>query len=351
MAEEQPIEISPEDQKSFPDDYYVYDKEDALHDILAMPDHIKQGYDLARETKVEQAKHIVIAGMGGSGIAGDLIKTFIEHQEDASAIVEVVKGYECPRTVGKHTLFIAISYSGNTEETLSCYKNAHRKGAQLITISSGGKLQELAKLNRHEHLSIPKNLQPRMAIGYLFFPVLRLLENAGIAPAASQEVSELAMTLKRQDVTKQALALSEKTYEKIPIIYADQSFYPVAYRWKTQFNENAKTPAFTHAFSEMNHNELLAFSNRNASFHVFMLSTDKEHRRIVKRMQLSKELLQKKGVSVTEINIKGPFLKQMFTTIFLGDLTSYYLALRYETDPTPVALIEQFKKDLGPFLI
>ena len=142
-----------------------------------------------------------------------------------------------------------------------------------------------------------------------------------------------------------------RLFFRTPLVYADQTFYPVAYRWKTQFNENAKTTAFSHAFSEMNHNELVAFSNRTGMYHAFFLSTDKEHRRIAKRISLAKDILQKKGVSVTEINIKGPLLKQMFTTILLGDITSYFLALRYETDPTPVPLIEQFKKDLGPFLI
>lgn len=338
--------------KVFPDDYWAYDKEDAYKDITSMASHVKKGYLLGEGITVDKPfSRIVIAGMGGSGIAGDLLKEFLDYDKEVRHIVEVSKSYESPKTVNVNTLFIGISYSGNTEETLSNYKTAARKGCQAILMSSGGKLEELAKLNKHQHIKLPQGLQPRMAVAYLFFPLIRIMENAKVIKDQSAEVEALASTLKRQDVSLKAIDLSEKCFEKNLLVYADQSFYPVAYRWKTQFNENAKTTAFSHSFSEMNHNELLAYSNRIGAYHAFMLSTDKEHRRVAKRMQLAKDILQKKGVSVTEINIKGPLLKQMFTTIYLGDLVSYFLALRYETDPTPVKLIEDFKKDMGPFVI
>lgn len=347
--EESKVEETP---KTFPDDYWTFDKEDAYKDITSMPNHIKKGYLLGESVVIDKPfSRIVIAGMGGSGIAGDLIKEFLDYDKDCPHIIETTKGYDAPKTVNVNTLFIGISYSGNTEETLSTYKTAVRKGCQAVLMSSGGKLEELAQLNKHQHIKLPQGLQPRMAVAYLFFPIIKVLENAKIVKDQSAEVEALANTLKRQDVSKKAIELSKKCFEKNILVYADQSFYPVAYRWKTQFNENAKTTAFSHAFSEMNHNELLSFSNRIGAYHTFILSTDREHRRVAKRMQLAKEILQKKGVSVTEINIKGPLLKQMFTTIYLGDLISYFLALRYETDPTPVKLIEDFKKDMGPFVI
>ncbi|MFP4523896.1 MAG: bifunctional phosphoglucose/phosphomannose isomerase [Candidatus Woesearchaeota archaeon] len=357
MAEEQADETQQsqeEEEKEpvFPDDYYKHDTKDAYKDITSMPHHVREGYRLGSDVHLKgKVRNIVVAGMGGSGIAGDLLKAYLDNQEDTPLTVETARGYTAPKSVGKETLFIAISYSGNTEETLSMYKTALRKGCQALSLSSGGKLEELAKLNKHPHIRLPRGLQPRMAVAYLFFPLIKVLENAKVIGDESESVKQLADTLKHQHMMQKAIDLSAKCYEKTPLIWADQSFHPVAYRWKTQFNENAKTPAFSHSFSELNHNEILAFTNRNSSYHAVLISTDREHRRIAKRIGLTRDHLQTKGVSVTELNTKGPLLKQIFTTIYLGDLTSYFLALRYETDPTPVTAIEQFKEKMGPFLI
>ena len=348
MSEENPIE----EQKLFPDDYLHYDKEDALHVILSTPQQIKEGYALGKDIKIAKPfSKILFIGMGGSGIAGALIKELLDADKECKMEILTARGYEAPKEIDSNTLVIAISYSGNTEETVSTYKTAVRKGASALLLSNGGKLEELAKIHKHPHIKVPKGLQPRMAIGYLFFPILRALENTGIIESFEKEVMSLSDTLSRKDVRAQAIELSAKCFEKIPLILSDSMFYQVAYRWKTQFNENSKTPSYSHEFSEFNHNEILGFSNRTAPFHAIILSIDKQHRRISKRIGLTKDILQKKGVSVTEIALKGTLLKEMFTAIFLGDLTSYYLALRYETNPTPVELIEIFKKDLGPFLI
>lgn len=352
-VEEPMAKSAPESSaKVFPQDYIHFDKEGAFKDITSLPDHIREGYNLGAGVKTERPfSHIVIAGMGGSGIAGEFVKTLCDYHEDCAVSIETTRGYDAPKSVNESTLLIAISYSGNTEETLSTYKTALRKKCQVISISSGGKLMELAKLNNHPHIKLPINFQPRMAMGLLLFSVLRVLENTGVIRPLDDDVKQIVDTIKRAGLSGRAVELSEKCFEKIPLIYADSTFYPVAYRWRTQFNENAKATAFSHEFSEFNHNEILAFTNRNASFHAFFLSTDKQHRRISKRIELTKAILQTKGVPVTEIASKGSMLKQMMTAMYLGDLTSYFLALRYETDPMPVKLIEQFKKDLGPFLI
>lgn len=339
--------------KVFPQDYLHFDTQDALKTITAMAEHIKEGYKLAEGIMPKTTfSKLLIAGMGGSGIAGDLLKYLLDMDPHCNILVETAKGYEPPKTVDKDTLLIAISYSGNTEETLSTYKASVRKGCQAILVSSGGKMQDLAQLNKHAHVKLPEKLQPRMALAYLFMPLLKIMENTGIIRSYFNDVKQVTDLLRKyQPIQQKAIALSEKVHNKVPIIYADSNFYPVAYRWKTQFNENAKTTAFTHAFSELNHNEILSFSNRPAPMHIIILSTEKYHRRILKRIELTKTLIQQKGVAVTQIAVKGSLLAQMFTAIFLGDLTSYYLALRYETDPTPVTIIEKLKKDLGPFLI
>jgi glucose/mannose-6-phosphate isomerase len=338
-------------EKIFPDDYWHYDKAGAYKNIINFPDYIKKGYSLGEGIKPEPFSNVVIAGMGGSGIGGDLLKELLEYDQDCPFIIETCKGYDIPKSVKKSTLFIAISYSGNTEETLSTYKMASRTGCQVILISNGGKLEELAKFNKHRHIKLPTGLQPRMAVAHMFFCLLHIMENTGFTKKYSAEIEDLVNELRRIDLAPKAIDLSEKCFQKIPLIYADQSQYSIAYRWKTQINENAKTTAFSHAISECNHNEILAFDNKTADYHCILLNSDKEHRRIKKRFELYKEALQKKHVSVTEIASKGPLLKQMFTAIYLGDLTSFFLALRYQTDPTPVVIIEQLKKDMGPFLI
>ncbi len=348
FTEEEPKEP----EKIFPDDYFGYDKENALKVIRNIVEQIREGYKLAGETKVDKPfNKIFVAGMGGSGIAGDLLKEYLESLEECKIPVIVIKNYTIPKSVDEESLFIAVSYSGNTEETLSAYKNAARTGCQAILVSSGGKAEELSKINKHTHIKLPKGLQPRMAVAYLFFPLLRIMENCGVISSKEREVHALIEAMRKQDITKTAIALSEKLFNKTPLIYTDEQHHTLAYRFKTQINENAKAPAFTHYFSEMNHNEMLSFSNMQSDMHVVIFTTDTMHRRIIKRVGLTKEILQKKGVSVTEIGLKGELLNKMFSSIHLGDLTSYYLALRYKTDPTPVQLIEDFKKDLGPFLI
>lgn len=346
MAEEKTAE------RKFPDDYLRFDTKDALHTILSLPHQMREGYELAKNVRLQRPfSRVVVAGMGGSGIAGQLLKMVMDSDEECTVPVTVACGYDAPREVDKDTLLVAVTYSGNTEETLSAYKMAVRKGCQSVLVSSGGKAEELASINKHPHVKVPRGLEPRMALGYLFFPLLRIMHDAGVLKAGRGEVDDLADSLGRQDLRGQAVELSAKCYERIPLVWADGSFWPVAYRWKTQFNENAKTPAFWHEFSELNHNEIMAFSNRPAGFHAIILSTDRQHRRVAKRIGLTKDIVQRRGVSVTEIGLKGSLLKQVFSAILLGDLTSYYLALRYETDPSVSAIIEDFKKDLGPFLI
>ncbi len=340
-------------EKKFPDDYYEYDKDNALKVIKGLSEQIREAYKLGADFNPGRGfKKIFIAGMGGSGIAGDLIKEYLEKEEDNyEPVIRTIKSYNIPKSVDEDSLFIAISYSGNTEETLSAYKNAARTGCEAVLISSGGKLEELAGINKHYHIKVPKGLQPRMAIAYLFFPLLRIMENIGVINSKEREVHALVEAMRKQDLSRTAIALSEKLYNKITLIYTDEKHLPLAYRFKTQINENSKAPAFTHVFSELNHNELLSFKNRKTEMHAIMITSDDMHRRIIKRIELTKEVLQKSGVPVTEIGLKGEMLNKMFSCIHLGDLTSYYLALRYETDPTPVDLIEDFKKKLGPFLI
>lgn len=339
--------IQEEKQKIFPDDYWEYDQEQAIKVLRAFPEQIREGYNLGKIILKKPINKIIIAGMGGSGITGDLTKIILR---DKPIRTEVIKDYEVPKWVDEETLIIAVSYSGNTEETIAAYKEATRKGAEAVIISSGGKLAEIAKTNNHHHIKIPSGYQPRMALGYLFFPILRLLETNKIIEPQETAVNNLINILRKTNLYPKAIELSEKIKGKTPIIWSAKWFSPIAYRWKTQINENAKAPAFWHELSELNHNEILGFKNKNSDYIIIILSTDEDHHRIKKRITITKEILQKQGIPTIELGIKGGLLNKIFTTIHLGDLTSYFLALRLETDPTPVTTIEELKKQLGPYI-
>jgi len=340
------VTIEDEDLEKFPEDFFSYDKSDMRSVIKGFSFHIKEAYRHGQDLKVQKANKVVVLGMGGSAIGGDILKNYLSELN-----IIVNRQYKLTTEVDKETLVIASSYSGNTEETISAYKEAVRKNAQIICMTTGGKLAELAKTNRHEIIRLPKGLQPRVAIAYSFFPMLRILENAGMIDSKKTEVDRLAKTLDKAMYEDMGLKMSDKLNGKIPLIYAAENFIPAAYRWKTQLNENAKTMAFYNEFSELNHNELSATRNNVADFYCIIIRSGDEFSRMVKRMELTKEHYRKNGINVTEMLIKGETpLVRLFTAIYIGDWTSYYLALRYRTDPTPVEEVELFKKELGSFI-
>lgn len=342
---------------SLPEDYHKFDPENMRQAILEIPMQAEQGYKLVEAFDLSKVKgkyaSIIIIGMGGSSIAGLLLQTYLF---DEKLHIYVIQDYSLPNWVDKHTLVMACSYSGNTEETLSTFKEARRRGCKVIAITTGGKLEEYAKVSRTPIITLPKfptGFQPRAAMAIEFFAMLRILERLRLVESRAREVLRLKNDLKLQLQTleKNAIVLSEKLINKTPIIYTSKRFEAVGYRWKCQFNENSKVMAFNNVFSEMNHNEIEGFENVRGDYHAILLKFDEDHRRIQKRMSLMKEIMLRKGVSDTEIGIRGPsLLSKMFSAIILGDLTSYYLALRLRTNPSEIRLIEDFKKKLGPYV-
>jgi glucose/mannose-6-phosphate isomerase len=334
----------------FPDDYFQYDPQDMRTQMKGLPKQIKEAYKIGANVNVEgEVNRVIVTGMGGSAIAGLVLKSFLEPD---NLNIEVCSEYNLPIHVDSKTLIIANSYSGNTEETISTYREAIRKGCKIIAICTGGKLADLSEMNRNPLVKIPKNLtQPRIAIAYSFFPILKVLENLRIIENKEKEVQRLIKALDKEIYQTTGINLSEKLEGKVPIIYSSKIFEPVAYRWKCQLNENAKTMAFNNVFPEMNHNEMQGSKNLPAEFHCVMIKSDVDHRRVVKRMDVTKKVLRGKGIEVTEIGIKGDtLLTKLFSAIYIGDWTSYFLALRYKTDPENNSMIDEFKKDMGPYV-
>ena len=288
---------------------------------------------------------IVIAGMGGSSIAGSVLGSYMHR---SLIPVFVSREYSLPEHVDRNTLVFAISYSGNTEETLSAIRTAFRKGAQTIAVTSGGKLLTKFKEHKLPLIKIPSGLQPRASLAYQLIPMLRVLGKMKLISDPSREISRTINALGKPSYDSRAKSLAGKLLGKIPVIYASERMASVAYRWKTQFNENAKVHAFSHAFPEMNHNEVLGYSNLHANYYAILLEDETDHPRVRTRMRLTRELISRQDVPSTQILIRGNNpLTRLFSAIHIGDLASVYLALLTNTDPEPVVMIENFKKRLG----
>jgi len=227
-------------------------------------------------------------------------------------------------------------------------KHAIRKGAALVGVASGGKLLHKFIEQNAPYIKLPPNLQPRASLGYQLVPILKVLHRLNLIPDVTSDVKKTIAALKNPKYEERAKALAGKLMGKIPLIYASDQFFSVAYRWKTQFNENAKIHAFAHYFPELNHNEMVGFTNMNANYHIIMLEDEADHPRIKARMRLTREIVSKLDVPSTQILIKGDnALTRLFSAIHIGDLTTVYLALFTNTDPEQVKILEDFKVRLG----
>jgi len=303
-------------------------------------------------------ENIVIAGMGGSALAALLVKAWLK--AEIAVPFEVVRGYDLPAYVGKNTLVIASSYSGNTEETLSALEQGERKGAQLGIIAAGGHLIDTASGYRIAHVALPANLQPRMAVIYNLRALIALLINFGIVDHSKlDEIKDTASWLQREsanwagDVTvdrNYAKQLALQAVGKTPVFYGGTLTAPVAYKWKISWNENAKNVSFWNELPEFNHNEFIGWTSHpiEKPFAVFDLISNLEHSQILKRFEVSDRLLSGQRPKSTPIHLAGETaIQQLLWGSILADFVSIYVAVLNGVDPTPVPLIEKLKLELA----
>jgi glucose/mannose-6-phosphate isomerase len=321
------------------------DTQDMFSTLKDFHNQVRKGWSLAEDIKVKDINLIVVSGMGGSALPGEILKSYL--YKDFKIPIIVNRNYDLPDYVNKNTLLIASSFSGNTEEAIEAMRQGNRKGCKIVVMSHAGKLEDLAKKLNKVFVKLPSALQPRLAYGYMFFAILRILQNSGLIKNQDKEVKELIEKLNRDIYKKKAVEIAEKLKGKIPLIYSSERLYAIAYKWKINFNENAKMHAFVNFFPELNHNEMVGYTKLNGDYYVLIIKDEYDLPGIKKRMKITKELIHLKKCPVLDLELKGSSdLIKIFSTIYLGDWVSYFVALNNEVDPTPVDIVEDFKKKL-----
>lgn len=330
-----------------------------LETALGFARQIRDGWRLGGAARLpslpRRPEHLVVCGMGGSAIGGDLLAGYLA--PTCSIPITVVRGYEVPAFVGPRSLVIAVSYSGSTEETLAAVAQAERAGAALFAVTSGGQLAETA---RRSGVVVPGGLAPRAALGYLLMPALAALDHWGLIEPHGREVEEAAGVL--EEVAAEAgprigasrnpaKRLAELLLGKIPAVYASSPWLEAAARrWKCQFNENSKTLAAWDAFPELNHNETVGWGappEIAGLVAVVVLLDGTEPARILRRVQLTSDLAFHPASGVHQVRARGAGrLARLLSLVLMGDLVSIYLACLRGVDPTPVEIIDAIKQRL-----
>ena len=298
-------------------------------------------FENKRHFQVENRKgRVIISGMGGSGIGG-LIASALSNQIGNLQVIPWAN-YGLPQWVNKNDQIICISYSGNTAETLSAAKRAIDIGCKLEVITTGGKLEELARQNNLNITKIESGHQPRAALPLLLKP---LLYKIGI-PDLDKQLAEIS-TLKND--LKKAGEIARQIDGKLPCIYSNGLLTPVGYRWRCQIEENSKVLAINHEIPEMNHNEIVGWTNPLENMAVILIRDNMENETMKKRINATKTIAwTSKGINITEVYAIGKYpLTRIISMILLGDLVSIELAKLKSIDPTPVQIIENLKEALG----
>jgi len=322
-------------------------------------DALKQGEGFSRLPTAEKVKGLCFIGMGGSGIGGDILSSLLVQESGLPVLVH--KDYGLPGSVGSEALVVATSYSGNTEETLSGFEEAMARGCPILAVTSGGELGQRASRLGVPCIIVPQGMQPRAALGYLTLPAGMVLERMGLLEGFSSSSRKAMESMRRQgegwrpDVRVEdnsAKRMAGFVDGRIPLVYgAHGPLQVAAYRWKCQFNENAKNPAYYNVLPEMNHNEMAGWEiadELKTSLVVIILADAHADARMAKKVKVTAQLLREQvaGVEVVEVEGSDP-LEKLMTAVHMGDYVSVYLALLKGVDPTPVDAIARLKKKMA----
>ena len=330
--------------------------------IKEFPAQAREAIRIGNEAKlrlsVRGIHEIVLCGLGGSAIGGDLLKSYLGVELKVPFLVN--RHYVLPGHVGPNTLVIISSYSGNTEETNTAHREALKRKAKILCISSNGMTEALAKKTKAPFIKIPGGQPPRSALAYSFFPLLIALTRLGFIKDKSREMKE-ALTLLNEKSAEysnpdpamnRAFQLASALCGRITVVYSStERFDAVNTRWRGQIAENAKALCFGNVLPEMNHNELVgwkALRDQMKEMQVVFLRDKADHPRVQVRMNITKEVISQYTPHVVEVWSEGTtLLARMLSLVTLGDWVSYYLAILHREDPWPVAVIDHLKTELA----
>ena len=311
---------------------------------------IKIGREFSKKLRMKKPKRVFVCGMGGSAIAGDILRTWLKNSD-----INVIRSYDIPGYISKEDLVFVSSYSGNTEETLSMFGQAVRKKYKLIVISSGGKLERKCKEAKIPLIRVPAGMQPRAAIAYLFFPMvvvlkkLRFFRERADLKKVVENLREVRNEISPEVRTRENMAkrIAIRLRGKIPLIYGFGRFEGVALRTKAQFNENSKAHSFCETLPEMNHNAIMGWKasrELNKKLAVIFIRDKEESEEMTKRVEFTEDVVKNAGGSVIEIHsIYKSTLSRILSVMYTLDFASIYLAILHRKDPSDTELITDLK--------
>jgi glucose/mannose-6-phosphate isomerase len=335
------------------------DKSGMINFSVNAANHYRKAAQNAEKITVNYPKptNIVVAGLGGSAIGGELLKDWAKTQ--LKVPIEVSREYQLPKYANKKTLVFITSYSGETEETLSSFLDALKRKCMIYCISSGGSLLKYAQKHEVPYLQVPDGMPPRAALPYMLVPLLVYLEKAGLVKGVKEELTEAFSLLEKisQDNAPQkptnenfAKNVAQNIGESAPVAYGFGFYRSVAQRFKQQFNENSKSAAKWEYFPELDHNEIVGWEGRGEQckyFSVIFIRDIDEPVEIESRIETTKQIMEQVGLVMFDLEVQGKSaLAKMLSTIVIGDFISVYLAVVRGVDPTPVKTINLLKDTL-----
>jgi glucose/mannose-6-phosphate isomerase len=345
-----------------PGRFVELDPRGMLSSIAGLPDDCEDAWRKASSVQLPRGyrgvRQVVIVGIGGSGIGGDLLRTLVALE--CSVPILVHRDYQLPAFIDGQTLVVVCSYSGNTEEALTGFDQATDRGARLVAIASGGDLAQRTLDRGLPLYTFAFRTQPRAALGYLLMSMLGVMQTLDLIGPKSDDVAEAVAVMRQwQEEINPSVPASENAakrlaaqlYGRLPVVYAAEHLGEVARRWKGQFNENSKSWAVFDLLPELNHNSVVGYPLPSAMAtltHVMMLTSKRNHPRVLRRFAITRELLQRHGYAVGMIEARGKSaLAEMLSLVHFGDFVSYYLAMLYDVDPWSVGNIDFVKKELA----
>jgi glucose/mannose-6-phosphate isomerase len=336
------------------------DTSDLVTDVLALPEHLRDAQwklESAGLTPWDSPGGLVVAGMGGSAIGGQLARAILS--DHASRPLLGAQAYGLPPWTTPDTTVLCASYSGNTEETLACYEAAGVIGARRVVVTSGGELAEQARADGVPVIPVTGGLQPRAAVGYMTVAALEVAWLCGAGPRLTTEVDVAAEHLEElveawgpdASETAEPKLLARALHGSVPVVVGAGLTTPLAYRWKTQINENAKQPAYSLQLPEADHNDIVGWESATelGRFSAVFLDDADTHPRVKARMELTGRIIDAGATGgVHRVESRGSTaVERVLSLVLLGDLVSLYLAVLRGVDPTPVPAIERLKAELG----